>query len=248
MSPRRSERATDPADPVSPADAADPLDAPVLSALAGVHRRFARRRGRVLRYQAEAAPFAVLPDDPGPQDWADLSALSGPGGVSTLVGRLDLAAPDGWETVYRGAGVQLSGAGLLGRPVPEAVRLGPDDAGEMLDLVARTRPGPFLPRTVELGTYLGIRRDGKLVAMAGERLQPAGWSELSAVCTDDAHRGEGLATRLVLGLVALVQARGATPFLHAATSNTGAIRLYESLGFQHRRDTEFLALREPSGA
>jgi predicted GNAT family acetyltransferase len=115
----------------------------------------------------------------------------------------------------------------------------------MLALVERTKPGPFRARTIELGTYLGIRRDGALVAMAGERLHPPGWTEISAVCTDPAFRGQGLATRLVLAVAAGIRARGDVPFLHAAATNTNAIRLYESLGFRLRQQRRFLNARVP---
>ncbi len=94
-----------------------------------------------------------------------------------------------------------------------------------------------------MGTYLGIRRDGELVAMAGERLHPPGWTEISAVCTYERFRGRGLGTRLVLAVAAGIRERGETPLLHAAASNVNAIRLYESLGFALRRHTRFVALR-----
>ncbi|PPK60595.1 FR47-like protein [Actinokineospora auranticolor] len=102
------------------------------------------------------------------------------------------------------------------------------------------------PRTIELGTYLGIRRAGVLVAMAGERLRPPGWTEISAVCTDPAARGQGLATRLVLAVAAGIRARGETPFLHTGARNTNAIRLYEALGFRLRREMPFLLLTVPA--
>jgi predicted GNAT family acetyltransferase len=116
----------------------------------------------------------------------------------------------------------------------------------MLDLVRRTKPGPFLSRTIELGNYLGIRRDGALVAMAGERLHPPGWTEISAVCTDVAFRGQGLAARLVKAVAAGIRHRGETPFLHAAGNNTNAIRLYQTLGFTLRRHTTFQQVRVPA--
>jgi predicted GNAT family acetyltransferase len=97
-----------------------------------------------------------------------------------------------------------------------------------------------------MGTYLGIRYDGELVAMAGERFHPPGWTEISAVCTAPEHRGHGLATRLVRALVHGIRARGETPFLHAAGTNVTAIRLYESLGFRLRRRTTFAAFRAPA--
>ncbi|MGW4668758.1 GNAT family N-acetyltransferase [Streptosporangium sandarakinum] len=115
----------------------------------------------------------------------------------------------------------------------------------MLDLVARTQPGPFWPRTCELGTYLGVRDNGTLVAMAGERLRPPGWTEISAVCTAPEARGQGHAARLVSALVARIAARGERPFLHVAGTNTGAIALYERLGFETRTPVTFRGFRTP---
>ncbi|MFF7366861.1 GNAT family N-acetyltransferase [Streptomyces tricolor] len=220
------------------------LDNPALASLTGPHARFAERRGRVLRYPVDVSPWLALPDDPDARDWADLAALVGPGAEIPLPGFRG-EVPEGWEVTERIEGVQLVDDGLAAAPEPEAVRLGPADVPEMLGLVARTRPGPFLPRTVELGTYLGIRRDGALIAMAGERLHPPGWTEISAVCTDPAFRGEGLATRLIRAVAHGIRERGETPFLHTSASNTTAIRLYEALGFRLRRRTAFLAARAP---
>ena len=108
----------------------------------------------------------------------------------------------------------------------------------MLDLAQRTEPGPFRARTVELGTYVGIRRGGRLVAMAGERFRLPGWSEISAVCTDPEVRGQGLASRLVGQLRRLQSIRGDGAFLHVLAANVDAVRLYGTLGFTAR--TEFL--------
>ncbi|WP_445281296.1 GNAT family N-acetyltransferase [Streptomyces sp. DSM 118148] len=220
------------------------LDNPALASLTGPHAHFAERRGRVLRYPLDVSPWLALPDEPDADDWADLAALAGPGAEVPLSGYIG-EVPDGWEVTFWTEGVQLVDDGLAAAPDPEAVRLGPRDVPEMLDLVRRTRPGPFLTRTVELGTYLGIRREGALVAMAGERLRPPGWTEISAVCTDPAHRGEGLAGRLIRAVAHGVRERGEIPFLHASARNTGALRLYETLGFRLRRGTAFLAARVP---
>ncbi|MGY1577846.1 GNAT family N-acetyltransferase [Streptomyces sp. MN13] len=220
------------------------LDHPARAALTGPHAHFAERHGRILRYPVDVTPWLALPDEPDARDWADLAALAGPGGEVPLLGYRG-PVPDDWEITFRMPGVQYVDAGLAAAPDPEAVPLGPADVPEMLDLVARTRPGPFLPRTIELGDYLGIRRDGVLVAMAGERLRPPGWTEISAVCTDPVVRGEGLATRLILAVAHGIRERGETPFLHTGADNTGAIRLYESLGFRLRRTTAFLSARVP---
>ncbi|MEU7577133.1 GNAT family N-acetyltransferase [Streptomyces sp. NPDC041068] len=226
--------------------ASHPLDNPAYAALTGPHAHFAEWRGRVARYPLDVSPWLALPDDVTDADWADLAALAGPGAEVPLPG-VTLDPPDGWELTFEMPGVQLVDDGVAAAPDAEAVRLGAADVPEMLDLVERTQPGPFLPRTVELGTYLGIRREGALVAMAGERLRPPGFTEISAVCTDAAYRGHGLATRLVLAVAHDVRARGEVPFLHTSARNTNAIRLYESLGFRLRRTTEFRAARVPGG-
>ncbi|MFF8860740.1 GNAT family N-acetyltransferase [Streptomyces sp. NPDC015139] len=119
------------------------------------------------------------------------------------------------------------------------------DVPEILDLVARSRPGPFLNRTVDMGTYLGIRNEGRLIALAGERLRLPGRTEISAVRTDPGHRGRGLATRLVRAVAAGIRDRGDTPFLHAAADNRRAIRLYESIGFTFRRRSRIVQVRTP---
>jgi ribosomal protein S18 acetylase RimI-like enzyme len=220
-----------------------PLDNPVLSSLTGPHSRFAERHGHVLRYPVDVCPFVAMPDEPDEADWTDAAKLAGPGGWLPLaVPRAQ--PPAGWEVMMIGEGVQMAGDHLDVTADPEAVPLGPADVPEMLELTARTKPGPFLTRTVELGTYLGIRRHGRLAAMAGERLHPPGWTEISAVCTDEAWRGQGLAARLILAVGAGIRARGEIPFLHALATNP-AIGLYERLGFRHRRDLLFAAARVP---
>ncbi|WP_149826652.1 GNAT family N-acetyltransferase [Streptomyces tailanensis] len=221
------------------------LDNPALASLTGPHAHFAEKRGRVLRYPVDVSPWLALPDEPDAGDWADLAALAGPGAEVALAG-FGGGLPAGWEATFDLAGVQLVDAGIETAPDDEAVRLGPADVPEMLDLVARTRPGPFLPRTVDMGTYLGIRRGGALVAMAGERLHPPDWTEISGVCTDEAWRGSGLGTRLILAVAHGIRERGETPFLHAAAANANALRLYETLGFRLRRTIRFTGVRVPA--
>ncbi|MFI6847906.1 GNAT family N-acetyltransferase [Kitasatospora sp. NPDC050467] len=222
------------------------LDNPARAALLGPHAHLARRRGDVLCYPADVSPFLALPDRPDRQAWRNVAALCGPGFVLVATGS-PTAVPADWEILVQGPGVQLVDDGVRAAPDEEAVRLGPADVPEMLALVEQARPGPFLPRTVELGRYLGIRRGGALAAMAGERLRPPGWTEISAVCTAESHRGQGLAPRLVRAVAAGIRERGDMPFLHTAADNTTAIRLYESLGFRPRRQVMFLGLKVPGG-
>ncbi|PPS89955.1 GNAT family N-acetyltransferase [Streptomyces sp. MH60] len=230
---------------------ADPvLDDPVGRSLGGRHAHLARRLGRAATYLADVATFSSVSTDPDARDWADLAELLGPGAFADM---FDCPAlpPSDWEPVFSLEGRQMiwPGGGLPDRPGSQAaarvVELDADDVPEMLDLVARTEPGPFWPRTRELGAYLGVRVGGTLVAMAGERLRPPGWTEISAVCTAPGARGQGHAARLVGTLAARILARGERPFLHVAETNTGAIALYERLGFKTRRQVTFRGFRTP---
>jgi predicted GNAT family acetyltransferase len=116
---------------------------------------------------------------------------------------------------------------------PPLLELGGDDVPEMLALAELTQPGPFGPRTLELGRYIGIRVDRRLAAMAGERMRPDGATEISAVCTHPDFTGRGYARALMTPLMADAFAAGRRPILHVKTEN-GAKRLYERLGFTVR--------------
>jgi GNAT superfamily N-acetyltransferase len=221
------------------------LDNPAYAALCGAHARFAQVRGRARRYSADVAPFLALPSPPSAQDWQDAAGLVAPGSYAA-VGYSGSELPDGWQAVRAFDLVQMIGERVTGGECPEAMQLGATDVPEMLELVAQTEPGPFFTRTIELGDYLGIRRDGALVAMAGERLRLDGWTEISAVCTKPDHRGHGLASRLVGALIAGIERRSERVFLHVLATNTSAIRLYEELGFRVRQTaTLTVVTREP---
>ncbi|GAB7050864.1 GNAT family N-acetyltransferase [Catenuloplanes indicus JCM 9534] len=223
------------------------LDNPVWASIVhGPHAHLGRRAGAAVRFLPEVGPFHGLAEPGDPAAWADLATLAG-AGEQLLVTGPRITPPDGWTVVEMMDGVQMVATALRAEPDPDAVRLGPADVPEMLDLTARTRPGPFGPRTVELGSYLGLRHDGRLIAMAGERMRPPGFTEISAVCTDPDFRGKGLASRLVRAVAAGIVARGETPFLHAAATNTGAVRLYEAMGFTVHTRPRFAALRTPAG-
>jgi predicted GNAT family acetyltransferase len=119
------------------------------------------------------------------------------------------------------------------------------DVAEMMRLAELTKPGPFAARTIVLGSYIGIRLAGMLVAMAGERMRFDGFTEISAVCTHPDHRGRGHAFRLVSALMRSILARGETPFLHIYSDNTGAAALYRKLGFTYRRSLTVTVLKRP---
>lgn len=235
-------------------DSLDPLDNAVWHSLSGPLQTFAEWAPRVagtdepaaaVRFQPDVSPFGALADHPDPPAWAELARLLGPEGVTVLF-RGETEVPVGWTRLDGGEGIQMVGTEVAGAFDPEAVELAVRDVDEVLDLIARTQPGPFVARTLEVGRYVGIRRDGRLVAMAGERLRLDGWVEVSAVCTDAEHRGQGLARRLARDVVAGVVRRGEVPFLHVAATNPGAQRLYQDLGFRVRRRVEVTVLRAPA--
>lgn len=211
--------------------AAHPLDDPVRTALAGPQRALAVRAGRVARFPADVGPFGALPDDPTDDDWRDLASLT-PESV-VLAGTVD--APAGWHGRQLG-GLQLVLPDDVGLPAPAVDPLVAADVDAMIALVERTRPGPFERRTIELGDYVGVHEDGELVAMAGERMRPPGWTEISAVCVAPEHRGRGLARRVVSAVVTGIRSRGDRPMLHVAAGNDAAVALYESMGFVRRRE------------
>ena len=208
------------------------LDHPVLHALSGPHRGLGLHRGHAARYRPTVARFAALPTRPGPGDWDDLAALTGDDEL-VLFG-LPHDVPAGWAEHARFDVAQMVAPDGFGRRHAGIERLTAADAPAMVALVEETQPGPFLEETHLIGAYYGVKEDGVLVAMAGERLATPSWVEISAVCTRASHRGRGLATRLVEEVAAGIRGTGRRPFLHTGARNDAAIALYERLGFARR--------------
>jgi ribosomal protein S18 acetylase RimI-like enzyme len=202
----------------------------------------------VVGYLETISPFVACAEEAAAQAsvWAEFAELVGPDAVLGLTGPAFCEPPPSFRLQWRGQGVQMVDAGVRAECDPRARPLADADVPEMLDLVSRTRPGPFLPRTIELSGYVGIHHDGRLVAMAGRRMNPTGWVEISAVCTDPDFRGQGLASGLIRTVIAAIRADGQRAFLHAANDNPEAIRLYEALGFELRRMMTFTILRTPA--
>ncbi|GEE02056.1 hypothetical protein nbrc107696_25020 [Gordonia spumicola] len=219
------------------------LDDPFTQALSGPQRRFARSAGRIRAFERDVSVFYGHPREMTAQDYADLARLGGVGHTVSLRDRRTPLPDTGFEFIERFDLVQYEGSAVAGVADPELVVLGPPDVAEMTALVELTRPGPFLPRTVEMGTYLGWRdADGRLMAMAGQRLRLPGWTEISAVCTHPDARGRGLARRLVAAVAAVTDDEGARPFLHTTADNP-ARALYESMGFVLRSRVDLEVLR-----
>jgi predicted GNAT family acetyltransferase len=189
---------------------------------------------RARRFQPDINRFAATPDET-PGSLAALAALVPPGDDSVYVLQVPaIVVPPRLEVVKAASGVQMVAMRRLDADDDGVQVLGEADAAEMLALAKLTEPGPFLARTHTMGRFIGLRVDGRLAAMAGERMRFAGHVEVSGVCTHPDFRGRGLARRLSAAVAADIQRQGQLPFLHAWTTNTAAIALYESLGFKIR--------------
>jgi predicted GNAT family acetyltransferase len=210
------------------------LDRPVWNALATCHAAHAEGGPLARRYDPTIIPFAAA-RDASAASLAALATLPRQGEQMMLAQRDPIVVPSGLATAVAGAVAQM----VLQRPPPPVSdarieRLGEADAAGMLALAALTNPGPFTLRARALGDFFGIRIDGRIAAMAGERMKVAGYSEVSGVCSHPDFRGRGLARVLSAFMTRRVLSRGETPFLHTFTTNTAAIGLYESLGYKTR--------------
>lgn len=224
---------------------AHPLDNAAWHALTGPHADLAEVVGAARRYPRDVSVFSAVDrlDDEG---WADLAALAGPGHAVILTRDVLPEPPAGWTTLFRASTHQMVAGDLADAPDVATRPLDSSDAAEMMALVELTKPGPFVARTVDLGGYVGVHDDGRLVAMAGQRLRLDGFGEVSAVCTHPDARGRGLAAALTCQVARAVQARGDHAVLHVAEDNHTARRVYERLGFTTRRMVEFAAYRTPA--
>ena len=213
------------------------LDNIIWNTLVGPHARYAAGSNGARRYARGFSPIVGFANAQRP-DFDALTPICDPGEHFYCSG-WDGAAPEGWQIeadstmclmVWAGA---PAGPGALAGAGREARRLGPQHASQAMELAALTRPGPFGPRTIELGVYCGYFEGDRLVAMAGERMHAGTFHEISGVCTHPDYQGRGWARQLMLKVMQLQFTRGETPFLHVMSSNAGARRLYERLGFSN---------------
>lgn len=223
---------------------AELLDRPIWHSLTTRHAGFARGDGAARRFDPRTSPFAAVRDDT-PESLADLAPLIPEGDSVLLMQAEETPLPPGLAVAMTAPGVQMVLDDLIApRPADARIeRLGDADAAEMLALATLTKPGPFRDRTHRLGEFCGVREDGRLIAMAGERLRVEGFTEVSGVCTHPDARGRGLAGALSHHVAGRILARGETPILHAWAGNTNAIRLYQTLGFRLRREMVITELR-----
>jgi ribosomal protein S18 acetylase RimI-like enzyme len=221
----------------------DGRDNPFWSALDTIHRDIALRQGDVARYPADFAPFLGVAH-PDADVAGGLEALVAPGETLLVLGVAPARVPAGWQLDPLEELAQLAcDTPLALAEGPEIVELGESDRADVLALTALVYPHYFRERTMALGRYIGIRHDGRLAAMAGERLGTPLHREMSAICTHPAFNGQGHARRLTARLTNDTLAAGRGPFLHVSQRNIRAKALYERLGYRLRRTIPFWALQ-----
>lgn len=225
------------------------LDNPIWKALTTSQAHLAQSAGQVRKFPPEITPLGGFPE-PSAEAYCSLAKLLDKQPAVGLFFDSPPAIPSGWTTLQGGPLLQMiaeDGADGTGpvRPVPGFVELNAADVPDMVVLAELTKPGPFSTRTYELGGFVGIRREGRLAAMAGERLRTSGYSEVSAVCTHPDFLGRGFAAFLMQTVMERIRGRGETPFLHVRADNARAIALYERLGFRRRDLLHYAVVRKP---
>lgn len=212
------------------------LDRPAWNALRTTHATLSEGNELARRYPPSIVPFAAAADDAA-ESLEVLENLPAPDEVMALVEAGPIAIPQGLTVVGEGNLVQMVAERPYERIVDSRIEpLAQADAAEMLALATLTNPGPFTLRAQALGTFWGVKVDGNLIAMAGQRMRPTGFAELSGLCTHPDFQGRGLGTLLFRFVAGEISARGETVFLHAYASNTPAISLYTALGFRLRSE------------
>lgn len=218
------------------------LDNPFFAALAGIHRDIALRRGDVVRYPADVAPFLGVAHA-GVEVGDAFDALVPVGDEALLLGVAPARMPRGWTLEpFADLAQMVRGEPLEDVDGPDILELGERHRGDVLALTALVYPHYFRPRTMQLGRYFGIYEGGRLAAMIGERLGTPAAREMSAICTHPDFLGRGHARRLTAFLVNDTLAQGRLPFLHVSHANTRAKQLYERSGWRMRRDIPFWRL------
>lgn len=224
-----------------------PLDNPIWNSLLTEHSSFAISNHQARRYPSAIGPLSGITHQSA-ENYRALRPLAGPEGILVLFCTEKPAPPPTWTLIRGGLLTQM----ICEDPQPVALELTRGeifrplttaDVPEMVALAQLTEPGPFRERTIELGPFFGIFDDGRLVAMAGERMHLPHHVEVSAVCTHPEARGRGYARMLISIVMDEIRQRGKTPFLHSLADNDAAIRVYENLGFTQRRTFELAVLK-----
>jgi len=220
------------------------LDNPIWTALTTTQAHWAQTSALARRFPAEIGPLAAF-EPPTRAAYESMAELFPAGEIAGILLDAPPELPSMWTLLEFAPLLQMIYTDCkLPASSPDFIELTAADAPEMASLATLTKPGPFARRTNELGDFIGIRRDGKLAAMAGERMRAPGYTEVSAICTHPDHLGHGYATGLTVEIMRRILARGETPFLHVRASNQRAIELYRRLGYVERHHFQFAVLRK----
>jgi ribosomal protein S18 acetylase RimI-like enzyme len=238
------------------------LDNPIWNALITGNAALAEGDDEVKFFPADVAPFVGLREI-NPHHLAQLYERVAPDRVVAIVAPTPIAIPAGWKVVLPVKALQMvyeppphasaqapASAPQTVRAEPELVPLSDQHIPAMLELTALTNPGPFYQRTILFGSYTGIFDGTELVAMAGFRMHPGDFIEVSAVCTRPSHLGRGYARTLITHLIGKIVARNCTPFLHVRADNKRAIEVYRQLGFitRHGMAINFIKKKAPGSS
>jgi hypothetical protein len=221
------------------------LDNPCWNALNTGNNNLAEGNEQVKYFPAEVAPFVGLPE------WSSygfkhLYDVIPPGRRIAFMNSEEVEIPGEWDVVDYLVALQM----VHTNPAPsltassQIVPLQDKDIDQMIALTRMTHPGPFFKKTIDFGNYEGIFKDNELVSMAGQRLHPGEYVEISAVCTHAAHSGKGYASQLIISQIHQIRSASAIPFLHVKDDNLQAIKLYKSLGFEVRTLMHIYSIRK----
>ncbi len=219
------------------------LDRPIWSALETAHSSLAEGNALARRYPPSIVPFAASADN-SVESLQALARLPSGEEVMAIVEAGPIVVPKGLVALSNAKLVQMIAERPSERVSDSRVEsLTEADAADMLALATLTKPGPFTLRAQSLGSFWGVKIDGRLVAMAGQRMRQTGFAELSGLCTHPDFQGRGLGTLLFRFVAGEISARGETAYLHAYITNASAIALYEAMGFRIRSEMNFVIVK-----
>ncbi len=219
------------------------LDNPAWYALISGNSNLAYGTDSVKFFDKDVAPFVGF-DNNTEENFDKLYHLITHDGLVSFVSPYRVSIPNNWKLLRHVPCLQMVHYGTLGQVNADIIDLTNEHVPQMLELTELTKPGPFRERTIDFGSFQGIFENEKLVAMAGQRMAPLPYVEVTAVCTHPEHTGKGYAKQLLISLCKQIIQDGHIPFLHVRDDNHRAINVYESVGFVTRTDMHFYMLRK----
>ena len=219
------------------------LDNPAWNALISGNSNLAFGDDQVRYFDKDVSPFAAFAEYSG-KNFAQLFEITPPDSYTLFVSPTEISIPSPWTLLHTIHGLQMvyNGSAMPKEQHSVLLPLGEEHIAQMIELTKLTNPGPFAQRTIDFGHYRGIFQDGQLVAMAGQRLHPFNYAEVSAVCTRPGYTGRGYARQLLLQQVSRILSAGEIPFLHVKHDNYRAIKVYKGIGFEPRIEVWFYVM------